>query len=56
MTDEQTPALKVVGWGPFPLPGEKKRHQRALEEARETMRLVEEIEARGKTQEERDDE
>ncbi len=55
MADEETPAFKVVGMGPFPLPGEKKRHRRALEEARETMRLAQEVQERSKSSEEETD-
>ncbi|GGN40417.1 hypothetical protein FHR83_007042 [Actinoplanes campanulatus] len=32
--------IKVVGMGPFPLPGEKARRRRALDEARELLRLA----------------
>ncbi len=39
--------FKVVGWGFIPLPGEKKRRRKALEETRELLRTVEEIEQRG---------
>lgn len=38
MTDRAP--FKVVGMGPFPLPGEKKRHQRAMEEARRQLDLA----------------
>jgi hypothetical protein len=38
--------IKVVGLGPFPLPGEKKRWRKALAEARELLRLAEEVQAR----------
>lgn len=31
---------RVVGWGPFPWPGEKKRRERAEREATELMELV----------------
>lgn len=44
MTDE--PAIKVVGWGPFPLPGEKKRLKRATQQARRMLDLVDEAEQR----------
>ncbi|GGN39115.1 hypothetical protein FHR83_006790 [Actinoplanes campanulatus] len=43
---DETPALTVVGMGLFPLPGEKKRRQRAVAEARELLRQVAEIEQR----------
>lgn len=38
--------LRVVGWGFLPLPGEGKRRQRALDEARALLRQVAEIEER----------
>lgn len=38
--------LKVVGWGPFPLPGEKKRQARAYAKARRLMGLAETIDSR----------
>jgi methylthioribose-1-phosphate isomerase len=32
--------LNIIGWGPFPLPGERKRHERAEAEARAHTKLV----------------
>lgn len=40
--------IKVVGSGPFPLPGEKKHWRRAEESARELLRLAEEIDRRAR--------
>ncbi len=37
---------KVVGWGPFPLPGEKKRLERAEKEARKMLGYAKDAEAR----------
>lgn len=34
------PGLRIVGWGPFPLPGEKKRMQRAQERADEMVQAI----------------
>ncbi|MGK5682419.1 hypothetical protein [Actinoplanes sp. URMC 104] len=39
MSDESY--LKVAGWGFIPLPGEKKHRRKALEEAREMLRIAE---------------
>lgn len=33
--------LTVVGAGPFPVPGEKKRHRKAMEAARRDIALAE---------------
>lgn len=38
--------LKVVGWGPVRLPGEKRRERRALAEAERTMKIVQDVEKR----------
>ncbi len=32
--------LKVTGWGPFRLPGEKRRAEQAYEQAGETMEIL----------------
>lgn len=37
--------LKVVGWGPFPIWGEKKRWARAQAEATETMAILASLDA-----------
>lgn len=37
------PGLRIVGWGPFPFPGEKKRRQRAQERAEEMMRATQRL-------------
>jgi hypothetical protein len=42
---DETP-IKVVGMGPFPLPGEKKRWKRAEREARRLLDLAEAAEQR----------
>lgn len=42
------PRLKVVGWGPFPWPGEKKRQAKAYAEAKRMMEIVEEVEKRSR--------
>jgi hypothetical protein len=38
--------LEVVGWGPFPLPGEKKRMRRAQEKAAEMRKALDELRER----------
>lgn len=40
--------LMVVGMGPFPWPGEKRRMRKAEEDARRMMEIVKEIEDRSK--------
>jgi hypothetical protein len=35
--------FKVVGWGFLPIPGERRRRKRAIREAREMLRIAEEI-------------
>jgi hypothetical protein len=42
---DETP-VKVVGMGPFPLPGEKKRRKRAEEDARRLLDLAEAVQQR----------
>lgn len=42
------PALRVVGWGPFPLPGERARMARAEQKAEEMMDLVQQIQLRSR--------
>jgi hypothetical protein len=44
MSDEAP--VKVVGMGPFPLPGEKGRRKRAEEEARRLLDLAEAVQQR----------
>lgn len=38
--------LKTVGWGPFPLPGERRRQQEAFERAARLMGMAEDIDKR----------
>ncbi len=40
---------KVVGWGPFPLPGEKKRLEKAVKKARAMLDECEAASKRGKS-------
>jgi hypothetical protein len=40
------PAIKVVGFGPIPMPSEKKRHREAARHARHLLQQVKEIEMR----------
>lgn len=35
--------LIVSGWGPFPIPGEKRRLQRAIDRANETMEIIKQL-------------
>jgi hypothetical protein len=42
-TTEEDPPLRVVGMGPFPLPGEKARHRKALAEVRRLLQPAEAI-------------
>lgn len=50
MSDDYVP-LKVVGWGPFSLPGEKKRRKRALEQARRMLQQAEDAQQRSQDNE-----
>ena len=38
--------LKTVGWGPFPLPGERRRQEKSYQEARRLMALAEAADSR----------
>lgn len=40
------PGLRTVGWGPFPLPGEKKRMRQAQEQAAEMRKALDALKAR----------
>jgi hypothetical protein len=40
--------VKVVGFGPFPLPGEKRRRRKAHDEARRLLALADEARLRDK--------
>lgn len=40
------PGLRIVGWGPFPLPGEKKRMRRAQAHAAEMMQALDALKTR----------
>lgn len=42
--------LKVVGWGPFRLFGERKRLKQAEEQAQQFMAMLEEIESRNENE------
>jgi hypothetical protein len=37
------PGLRIVGWGPFPLPGEKRRMQRAEEKADAIVKAIRDL-------------
>jgi hypothetical protein len=36
--------LRVVGWGPFPIPGERRRREAALRQAREIVEALDGLE------------
>lgn len=43
---DETSLFRVVGWGPFPLPGERRRRRQALRAAEELVALAEEATVR----------
>jgi hypothetical protein len=45
MTGRHRPGrnLRVVGWGPFRMPGESKRLMKSEEEARRLLKMVKEV-------------